>query len=209
MHLVMSSSNTLTALRDLSRSDSSTETASSSGGFSTGSGDTSLTTPPQSPHLKGEARLDAVDLSSTTTSGTPVSSGGEEGPTSSNAEAEANGRRSFTTPSQLCEAVQSGWEKVVNRKLTVAQALFTFTINVALLTLQVITVLASNQTTSDNMQKALLQNSVEGVKAVNSTLQISKESLLTEIQLLQTERESLAAEKASLNDHKQMLELAK
>jgi hypothetical protein len=59
------------------------------------------------------------------------------------------------------------------------------------------------------MQKALLQNSVDGVKAVNSTLEISKESLLTEIRLLQTERESLAAEKASLDDHKQMLELAK
>lgn len=99
---------------------------------------------------------------------------------------------------------------MLDKKLTFAQALFVFAINVVLLALQIITVLASNQPTSvdrqslqqevdtKEMQKALLQKAVEGVKADNSTLDISKESLLTEIQLLQTERESLAAEKASL-----------
>lgn len=217
----MSSPSPLIALRELSSSDSSTA-APSSGGFSTGSGDTSLTTLtlPQSPHLRGDDRLDDVDLSSATISGSPAS-GGEEGPTSGNAEVEANGRRSSTVTSQLREAVQSGWKKVLDKKLTFAQALFVFAINVVLLALQIITVLASNQPTSvdrqslqqevdtKEMQKALLQKAVEGVKADNSTLDISKESLLTEIQLLQTERESLAAEKASLDDQKQLLELAK
>ena len=219
----MSSPSPLIALRELSSSDSSTETASSSGGFSTGSGDTSLTTLtlPQSPHLKGDDRLDDIDLSSTTISGSPALSGGEEGPTSGDAEVEANGRRSSTVTSQLREAVQSGWKKLLDKKLTFAQALFVFTINLVLLALQIITVLTSNQPTSvdrqslqqevdtTEMQKALLQKAVEGVKAANSTLDISKESLLTEIQLLQTERESLAAEKASLDDQKQLLELAK
>ena len=134
---------------------------------------------------------------------------------------EANGRRSSTVTSQLREAVQSGWKKVHDKKLSFAQVLFVFTINVVLLALQIITVLTSNQPTSvdrqslqqevdtTEMQNALLQKAVKGVKTANSTFDIGKESLLTEIQLLQTERESLAAEKASLDDQKQLLELAK
>ena len=222
----MSSPSPLIALRKLASSDSSTETSSSSGGLSTESGDTSHTalTPPQSPVIvaqDNDKRLDNVELSPLGNSGSPASSGGGEGPTLGDAELEANRQRSSTTTSQFRKVICSGWKLVRDKRLTFAQALSVFAINIGLLALQVITVLKSNQPTSvdlqslqqgtnrTEMQKALLQKTVEGVKAANSTLDVSKESLLTEIQLLQTEREALAAERASLEDQKQLLELAK
>lgn len=209
------------ALHDLTSSDSSTATNSS--GDSAESGETSLTTAPQSPTLFAqsgdlpEERLGVLDASPRDTSGSPVvvNGSGDDHP-----EPEALQRRWTTASSQLRDALQTGWKKILNKKLTFAQALFVFTINIVLLALQVIAVFTSNQPTSvdkeslkqetiaTDMQKALLQKTTEGVKATNNTLDVSRELLLTEKQSLDAERELLAAEKAGLDDQKQILELA-
>lgn len=118
-------------------------------------------------------------------------------------------------------ALSSSWQRVQHKRFTVCQAAYLFVINVTLLVLGLITLLTSNQPTdvdrksleaeteSINMQKALLENSLQAIKTSNETLRSNKHSLSVEREVLELQRASFEKEKLELELQKQTLELAK
>ncbi|KAL8713291.1 MAG: hypothetical protein Q9220_002490 [cf. Caloplaca sp. 1 TL-2023] len=131
-----------------------------------------------------------------------------------NAENGSIGSRLFRTRVYVNEALVSSWKHIQKQRLTACQAVYLFVINVTLLVVGLITLITSNQPTdvdrkSLDMQKALLEQSIQAVKTSNETLTSNRNTFGAEKESLELQRASLEKDKVELEVQKQTLELAK
>ena len=212
----MASSDPPFNLRDLPRSQetlgSSSRTVSSSSGGSLGSTDTGLTSVLSEPHNV------AVQGDSPLANDHPINSAGSPRaipPTDDHArerdvhpERRLGGRRSSSHGSRIKDVVKSGWQQVLDRKLSFTQALVVCCFNLVILTINIITLLTSDKPTDKvvqtskeiaDMQKVLVDQGAHIVKTSNQTLKVNEETLRAEIELLKTEKEDLKHEKDVLD----------